>query len=179
MPSEPPTPLSESKRLTGASFPPDASTFRRCQCHLVDHRAICQCHQSKIFFFFALPTHTSLPKYSLSFHFLFWRSHNTACPWEVACATVSRLTPTGTFSFNNLSPPTSRFWPHNMLATSSYLLFSLFQFSFSIPRGSSIGLYARRNAIPTLTNNDIRDVLMGFRYKTSSRGARINKWLHF
>ena len=33
LPSEPPTPLSESKRLNGASFPPDASTFRRCQCH--------------------------------------------------------------------------------------------------------------------------------------------------
>ena len=57
--------------------------------------------------------------------------------------------------------------------------FFFFQFSFSIPRGSSIGLYARRNAIPTLTNNDIRDVLMGFRYKTSPRRARIKKWLHF
>jgi len=40
---------------------------------------------------------------------------------------------------------------------------SYISFSFSIPRGSSIGLYARKNAIPTLTNNDLRDVLKGFR----------------
>ena len=44
-----------------------------------------------------------------------------------------------------------------------FLFTEKFQFSFSSPRGSSIGLYARRNAIPTLTNNDIRDVLIGFR----------------
>ena len=34
LPAESPTPLSESKRLAGASFPPDASTFRRCQSFL-------------------------------------------------------------------------------------------------------------------------------------------------
>ena len=32
-----------------------------------------------------------------------------------------------------------------------------------LPRGSSLGLYARKNAIPTLTLNDIRDVLSGYR----------------
>ena len=32
-----------------------------------------------------------------------------------------------------------------------------------LPRGSSLGLYARKNAIPTLTLNDIHDVLSGFR----------------
>ena len=63
-----------------------------------------------------------------SFHFLFWRSHNTACPWEVACAIASRLTPTGTSSFNNLSPPTSRFWPHHILAASFYSPFLYFSF---------------------------------------------------
>ncbi len=35
------------------------------------------------------------------------------------------------------------------------------EFLFSIPRGSSVGIYARKNAIPTLTMNDIRDVLTG------------------
>ena len=142
LPSEPPTPLSESKRLTGASFPPDASTFRRCQCHPVDRRAICQCHpmpsMPPIQDFYALRSPMSSTRMCTFFiwfhlffssHFLFWQSHNTACPWEVACATVSRLTPTGTFSFNNLSPPTFRFWPHHtMLAASSYSLFLYFSF---------------------------------------------------
>lgn len=49
------------------------------------------------------------------------------------------------------------------------------QFTFSIPRGSSIGLYARRNAIPTLTNNDIRDVLMGFRTLPGQKSALISR----
>ena len=35
--------------------------------------------------------------------------------------------------------------------------------NFVLPRGSSLGLYARKNAIPTLTLNDIRDVLSGYR----------------
>ena len=61
-----------------------------------------------------------------SFHFLFWWSHNTACPWEVACATASQLTPTGTFSFNNLSPPTFRFWPYHMWATNFIFFISVF-----------------------------------------------------
>ena len=54
-----------------------------------------------------------------------------------------------------------------------YLNFKFFQFhqkessyvemDFILPRGSSVGLYARKNAIPTLTLNDIRDVLSGYR----------------
>ena len=34
---------------------------------------------------------------------------------------------------------------------------------FILARGSSLGLYARKNAIPTLTLNDVKDVLTGFR----------------
>ena len=37
------------------------------------------------------------------------------------------------------------------------------EFKFAIPRGSSIGIYGRKNAIPTLTMNDVNDVLSGFR----------------
>jgi hypothetical protein len=32
---------------------------------------------------------------------------------------------------------------------------------FVLPRATSLGLYARKNALPTLTINDIRDVLTG------------------
>ena len=32
---------------------------------------------------------------------------------------------------------------------------------FILPRATSLGLYARKNALPTLTINDIRDVLTG------------------
>ena len=48
------------------------------------------------------------------------------------------------------------------------------QFSFSIPRGSSIGLYARKNAIPSLTINDIRDVLIGFRSLSAQKSALVS-----
>jgi hypothetical protein len=44
---------------------------------------------------------------------------------------------------------------------------SYVEMAFILPRGSSVGLYARKNAIPTLTLNDIRDVLSGFRATTS------------
>ena len=40
---------------------------------------------------------------------------------------------------------------------------SYVEMNFVLPRGSSLGLYARKNAIPTLTLNDIRDVLSGYR----------------
>ena len=74
------------------------------------------------------------------------------------------------------------------------------QFAFSIPRGSSIGrcstskyqycgypsgmltivfaagLYARKNAIPSLTINDIRDVLIGFRSTSSVQKSGLVNW---
>ena len=39
---------------------------------------------------------------------------------------------------------------------------------FVLARGSSLGLYARKNAIPTLTLNDVKDVLNGFRSSAAS-----------
>ena len=39
---------------------------------------------------------------------------------------------------------------------------------FVLARGSSLGLYARKNAIPTLTLNDVKDVLNGFRTSAAS-----------
>ena len=39
---------------------------------------------------------------------------------------------------------------------------------FVLARGSSLGLYARKNAIPTLTLNDVKDVLNGFRSSATS-----------
>ena len=83
-------------------------------------------------------------------------------PWELSLPTQSPPTAIGTSSFSRQTRPTFNF---------------LFQFPEGLPQvkfctsprikvGNNIfyaGLYARRNAIPTLTNNDIRDVLMGFR----------------
>ena len=39
---------------------------------------------------------------------------------------------------------------------------------FTLARGSSLGLYARKNAIPTLTLNDVKDVITGFRNSAPS-----------
>ncbi|KAL7013311.1 hypothetical protein ACKWTF_015326 [Chironomus riparius] len=41
------------------------------------------------------------------------------------------------------------------------------KFNFTIPRGSSIGFYARRNALPTHTQYDFNEVLSGFNQRTS------------
>ncbi|XP_059078932.1 teneurin-m-like isoform X2 [Tigriopus californicus] len=45
------------------------------------------------------------------------------------------------------------------------------EFDIEVPRGSSIGLYARRNAIPTLTLNDVRDVFAGFRGRSARESS--------
>ena len=42
------------------------------------------------------------------------------------------------------------------------------EMNFILPRGSSVGLYARKNAIPTLTLNDVHDVLSGYRSTMSA-----------
>ncbi|XP_069696130.1 teneurin-m isoform X2 [Periplaneta americana] len=44
------------------------------------------------------------------------------------------------------------------------------KFDYSIPRGASIGVYARRNALPTHTQYHILDVLSGFKAR-SKRGS--------
>ena len=41
------------------------------------------------------------------------------------------------------------------------------KFEFSIPRGASLGLYARRNALPTHTHYDVLHVLNGFKNRNT------------
>lgn len=48
------------------------------------------------------------------------------------------------------------------------------KFDFSIPRGSSIGVYARRNALPTHTQYHFKEVLSGFNARTT-RTAHVSK----
>ena len=45
---------------------------------------------------------------------------------------------------------------------------SYVEMDFTLARGSSLGLYARKNAIPTLTLNDVKDVITGFRSSAPS-----------
>ena len=44
------------------------------------------------------------------------------------------------------------------------------KFDYTIPRGASIGVYSRRNALPTHTQYHYKEVLSGF--AASSRPAR-------
>ena len=45
-----------------------------------------------------------------------------------------------------------------------------------LPRGASLGLYARRNALPTHTNYDIMEVVKGNEDKTrTSRAIKVSK----
>lgn len=44
------------------------------------------------------------------------------------------------------------------------------KFDYSIPRGASIGVYGRRNALPTHTQYHFKEVLSGF--SANSRTAR-------
>ena len=48
------------------------------------------------------------------------------------------------------------------------------KFDFAVPRGSSVGIYARKNAIPTLTLNDVRDVLTGFKEREKRSPSNSN-----
>lgn len=44
---------------------------------------------------------------------------------------------------------------------------SYVKFDYMIPRGASIGVYARRNALPTHTQYHILEVLSGFKARTT------------
>ena len=48
------------------------------------------------------------------------------------------------------------------------------EFDFLIARGASIGVYGRKNAVPTLTQNDLREVLNGVRAR-NGRDANGNQ----
>ncbi|KAH1028032.1 hypothetical protein HUJ05_001438 [Dendroctonus ponderosae] len=49
------------------------------------------------------------------------------------------------------------------------------KFEYTIPRGASIGVYARRNALPTHTQYDILEVLSGFKARTTRAAHSIVK----
>ena len=42
-------------------------------------------------------------------------------------------------------------------------------FALRVPRGASLGLYARKNALPTHTNYDVMEVVKGLEGEQSSR----------
>ena len=44
-------------------------------------------------------------------------------------------------------------------------------FELKLPRGASVGLYARRNALPTHTNYDLMEVIKGL--KDSDKGSSV------
>jgi hypothetical protein len=45
-------------------------------------------------------------------------------------------------------------------------------FDFWLPRGGSLGFYARRNALPTHTNYDLMEVVKGSNSEATSRTSR-------
>ena len=45
-------------------------------------------------------------------------------------------------------------------------------FDLWLPRGASLGFYARRNALPTHTNYDLMEVIKGTTTSNSERNAR-------
>lgn len=51
-------------------------------------------------------------------------------------------------------------------------------FDYTIPRGASVGVYARRNALPTHTQYHILEVLSGFKARTT-RAAHVSFRLIF
>ena len=57
------------------------------------------------------------------------------------------------------------------------------EFDFLLSRGASIGVYGRKNAVPTLTQNDLREVIAGVRARNgrdagSSNQARTSNFGH-
>ncbi len=44
-----------------------------------------------------------------------------------------------------------------------------------VPRSASIGVYARRNALPTHTNYDIAEVVRGFEDRLAKRGIKVTE----
>lgn len=48
------------------------------------------------------------------------------------------------------------------------------KFEYSIARGASIGVYSRRNALPTHTQYDILEVLSGFKAPRARRASHVS-----
>lgn len=54
------------------------------------------------------------------------------------------------------------------------------KFDYTIPRGASIGVYGRRNALPTHTQYHFKEVLSGFSASTrSTRAAHVSIFIKF
>ena len=52
------------------------------------------------------------------------------------------------------------------------------KFDYNIPRGASIGVYARRNALPTHTQYHFKEVLSGFNARTT-RAAHVSTQFYY
>ena len=50
-------------------------------------------------------------------------------------------------------------------------------FELKLPRGASVGLYARRNALPTHTNYDLMEVIKGLKDSDKGSSARSTRAL--
>ena len=48
-------------------------------------------------------------------------------------------------------------------------------FELKLPRGASVGLYARRNALPTHTNYDLMEVIKGLKDTNKASSSRITR----
>lgn len=48
------------------------------------------------------------------------------------------------------------------------------KFDYTIPRGASIGVYARRNALPTHTQYHFKEVLSGFNVRTTRATTHVS-----
>ena len=53
------------------------------------------------------------------------------------------------------------------------------KFEFGVPRGSSLGLYARRNSLPTHTHYDVMHLLSGFKSQRTVRASPVTNLLTF
>ena len=50
-------------------------------------------------------------------------------------------------------------------------------FELKLPRGASMGLYARRNALPTHTNYDLMEVIKGLKDSDKGSSSRTSRAL--
>lgn len=53
------------------------------------------------------------------------------------------------------------------------------KFDYNIPRGASIGVYARRNALPTHTQYHFKEVLSGFNVRTTRAATHVSLEIFF
>jgi len=57
---------------------------------------------------------------------------------------------------------------------------SFINFDLKLPKGASLGFYARRNALPTHTNYDLVEVVKGFEEKSrTTRATSVRDSKHF